>query len=243
MKGPAIDDFLPGSLTLRSAGDDAGFDVPAAVRAYLAASRGWLRELHAKSDSGRLVNEAHSDLIDRLLRRLFELSEECYFGDGGEGPSELCVVAVGGYARREMSIHSDVDILFLYRDRLTDHVKVVAERVQYWLWDSQVTVGGATRTIGASRSVNASSAATAAISAANPTVRVSSCAISSLPVFRTEAITVSRSHGTTVRRSMTSTRSPNGSAASRERWSISPQLTTVSADPARTTAAAPNGSR
>ena len=147
MKAPSVDDFLHGALELRASGDDAGFDVPAAVRHYLAASRDYLRELHGSSDSGRLVNETHSDLIDRLLRRLFALSEECYFGDGGEGPSELCVVAVGGYARREMSIHSDVDILFLYRDRLTPHVKAVAERMQYWLWDAQVTVGGATRTL------------------------------------------------------------------------------------------------
>ena len=83
--------------------------------------------------------------------------EESYFGDGGEGPSELCVVAVGGYARREMTIHSDVDLLFLYRDRITPHVAAVAERLQLWLWDSQVTVGGATRTIGARASPSTSS--------------------------------------------------------------------------------------
>jgi [protein-PII] uridylyltransferase len=47
-----------------------------------------------------------------------------------------------------MSIHSDVDLLFLYRDRITPHVAAVAERLQRWLWDAQVTVGGATRTIG-----------------------------------------------------------------------------------------------
>jgi [protein-PII] uridylyltransferase len=142
---PSIDGYLPDSLELRAGGADAGFDVPAAVRAYLAASRAYLADLHAGVDSGRVVNEAHSDLIDRLLRRLFLLSEERYFGEGGEGPSELCVVAVGGYARREMSIQSDVDVLFLYRDRMTAHVQAVAERMQYWLWDAQVTLGGATR--------------------------------------------------------------------------------------------------
>jgi [protein-PII] uridylyltransferase len=81
------------------------------------------------------------------VRRLFNLSEEHYFSGGGGQSSELCVVAVGGYARREMSIHSDVDLLFLYGDQLTPYVAAVAERVQYWLWDAQVTVGGATRNI------------------------------------------------------------------------------------------------
>ncbi len=122
-------------------------EVALAARAYLAAAREHLRERHAAGDSGRDVNKAHSDLIDGLVRRLFELSEAQYLNEGGEGPSEFCVVAVGGYARREMSIHSDVDLLCLYRDHVTPYVKAVAERLQTWLWDAQVTLGGATRTL------------------------------------------------------------------------------------------------
>ncbi len=147
MKAPRIDDFLDASLELSKGGADADFDVPGAARSYLEAAREYLRELHASGVGGRAVNEAHSDVVDRLVRRLFQLSEECYFGEGGDDVTELCVVAVGGYARREMSIHSDVDILFLYRDKLTPHVQSVAERMQYWMWDAQVTVGGATRSL------------------------------------------------------------------------------------------------
>jgi [protein-PII] uridylyltransferase len=148
MRTPQIDEFLPAELELAAGGRDTGFDVPGAVRRYLQACRAYLGELHASVASGERVNAAHSDLLDRLIRRLFRLSEESYFADGGEGPSEVCVVAVGGYARREMSIHSDVDLLFLYRDQITPHVAAVAERLQVWLWDAQVTVGGATRTVG-----------------------------------------------------------------------------------------------
>lgn len=148
MRPPGIEEFLPARLELRANGRDAGFDVPVAVRRYLEAGRAHLARLHETVASGERVNTAHSDLIDLLIRRLFRLSEEGYFAEGGEGPSDVCVVAVGGYARREMSIHSDVDLLFLYRDRITPHVAAVAERLQRWLWDAQVTVGGATRTIG-----------------------------------------------------------------------------------------------
>jgi [protein-PII] uridylyltransferase len=122
-------------------------EVAIAARDYLAAGREHLRERHAAGDSGRDVNKAHSDLIDGLVRRLFELSEAQYFGDGREAASEFCVVAVGGYARREMSIHSDVDLLCLYRDHVTPYVKSVAERLQTWLWDAQVTLGGSVRTL------------------------------------------------------------------------------------------------
>jgi [protein-PII] uridylyltransferase len=127
--------------------DQRPSDVALAARGYLAAAREHLRDRHTAGASGLELNEAHSDLIDGLVRRLFELSEAQYFNEGGEGPSEFCVVAVGGYARREMSIHSDVDLLCLYRDHVTPYVKAVSERLQTWLWDAQVTLGGATRTL------------------------------------------------------------------------------------------------
>ena len=122
-------------------------EVAVAARSHLAEAREYLRARHAAGDSGRDVNRAHSDLIDGLVRRLFELSEAQYLHEGAERPSEFCVVAVGGYARREMSIHSDVDLLCLYRDPVTPYVKAVAERLQTWLWDAQVTLGGAVRTL------------------------------------------------------------------------------------------------
>ena len=127
-------------------GQRAG-EVSVAARTYLGEAREFLRARHAAGESGRNVNRAHSDLIDGLVRRLFELSEAQYLNEGGDAPSEFCVVAVGGYARREMSIHSDVDLLCLYRDHVTPYVKAVAERLQTWLWDAQVTLGGAVRTL------------------------------------------------------------------------------------------------
>ncbi|MDH5567759.1 MAG: DUF294 nucleotidyltransferase-like domain-containing protein, partial [Myxococcales bacterium] len=146
MKVPSIDAFLPpGRGAARGTADLE--TVSGAVRRYLEEVREHLGALHRSGGSGRLVNETHSNLLDRLVRRLFQLSEEAFFSDRGGDVSELCVIAVGGYARREMSIHSDVDLLFLFRGELTSHVAAVTERVQYWLWDAQVTVGGATRTI------------------------------------------------------------------------------------------------
>jgi [protein-PII] uridylyltransferase len=140
-RGPSIDAFLA-----RVQGSSGSAVVPV-VRQYLGDVRSFLRELQASGAGGAVVNETHSDLIDRLVRRLFEFAEEAYFASGAEADTDLCVVAVGGYARREMSIHSDVDLLFLYRESLTPYVASVAERVQQWLWDAALTVGGATRTI------------------------------------------------------------------------------------------------
>jgi [protein-PII] uridylyltransferase len=119
---------------------------PAAKR-YLAEARRFLESMHRETQSGRGVNEANSDLTDRLVRRLFAMAEEIHLARGGVVDGEVAVIAVGGYARREMSIHSDVDLLVLYRGDMTPFVEFVAERLQYWLWDAGVAIGCATRTI------------------------------------------------------------------------------------------------
>jgi [protein-PII] uridylyltransferase len=121
--------------------------MPAIVKRYLADVRAHLAWLHETSGSGRAVNEANSDMMDRMIRRLFAVAEEIHLARGGSVEDGIAVIAVGGYARREMSIHSDVDILILYRDELTSFVQHIAERLQYWLWDAGLTIGCATRTI------------------------------------------------------------------------------------------------
>ena len=130
-----------------AAADPNAAGVVSAARAYLAAAHGHLKDLHGSGALGHRVNETHSNLIDRLVRRLFRLAEEGYFSDGREDPAVLTIIAVGGYGRRELNIHSDVDLLFLYQLPLSEHVKAVSERVQYWLWDASLSVGSATRTV------------------------------------------------------------------------------------------------
>jgi len=141
---PSIDEHLAG---LPADPEASILAVPDGVKTFLADVRAHLEWIHRSSGSGRRVNEANSDLIDRMIRRLFGLVEEIHLGRGNVVETGLAVIAVGGYARREMSIHSDVDLLILYRDRLTPFVEHVSERLQYWLWDAGLTIGCATRTI------------------------------------------------------------------------------------------------
>jgi [protein-PII] uridylyltransferase len=140
---PDLETYL--TAERRQTGDTHG--ISAAIRGYLTAAREYLRGLHTSGASGQRVNEIHSDLLDRLVRAVFELAEEMYFSGRDAEGEELCVVAVGGYARREMSFYSDVDLLFLHRGDATPYVAAITERVQRWLWDAQLTVGCATRTI------------------------------------------------------------------------------------------------
>ncbi|RIL05575.1 MAG: [protein-PII] uridylyltransferase [Proteobacteria bacterium] len=122
-------------------------DVLRSVRGYLAAAREHLAEVHRGSGSGSKVNALHADLMDRLVRRLFQIAESEYFAQERRVDERAAVLAVGGYARREMSIHSDVDLLLLHEGAVTPYVSRLAERIQLWLWDAGLTVGCATRTV------------------------------------------------------------------------------------------------
>ena len=143
-EAPTIEDYL---ADLPRDPEERLNAVAPEVRRYLTAVRAHLEALHRSSGSGRRVNERNSDLTDRMVRRLFELAEEIHLARGGQVGDGVSIIAVGGYARREMSIHSDVDLLLLYRGELTPFVAHIAERMQYWLWDAGFTVGCATRTI------------------------------------------------------------------------------------------------
>jgi len=141
---PAIDTFLPTYVS--GDGVDA-VRAAAGVRAYEQAVRAWLAHLHRQGASGREVNVANSDATDRLVRRLQERAEGGWYARGGDFGDRYALAAVGGYARREMSIGSDIDILFLVSEEVGLLAAHVAERVQYGLWDGGVALGASVRTV------------------------------------------------------------------------------------------------
>ncbi len=143
---PSVEEFV---VELGADVPDREVDVriPAGVRAYLAATRTHLETLHRGAASGEMVNRSHADAVDRLVRRLVRVAEGIHHARGGELGSPVAIAAVGGYGRREMAIHSDVDLLFLHAGELSAHGEAIAKRVQLWLWDANVAVGGAVRSL------------------------------------------------------------------------------------------------
>jgi [protein-PII] uridylyltransferase len=59
--------------------------------------------------------------------------------------SDVALVAVGGYGRRELAPASDLDVVLLHRGR--DAIKELADRIWYPLWDSGVAIDHAVRTV------------------------------------------------------------------------------------------------
>ena len=61
----------------------------------------------------------------------------------GGSPRRIALVAVGGYGRRELCPHSDLDLLLIHDGRRD--IKAVAEALWYPLWDQGIKVDHAVR--------------------------------------------------------------------------------------------------
>jgi [protein-PII] uridylyltransferase len=98
--------------------------------------------------SGGEIVAAMTDLVDDLIvGRYYDAVRR-----GGEPlvdsvPRQCCVVALGGYGRRELAPHSDIDLMFLLRQSVEDAPESFVRAVLHPLWDGGFQVGHSVRTI------------------------------------------------------------------------------------------------
>lgn len=85
---------------------------------------------------------------DELLQKLYALTTASVFLPGAHAASEeICLVATGGYGRRELGFFSDLDLLFLIPYKPTKRIESVAEFILQVLWDMGLKVGHALRSV------------------------------------------------------------------------------------------------
>jgi [protein-PII] uridylyltransferase len=63
------------------------------------------------------------------------------------GLRQCCLMALGGYGRRELAPHSDIDLMFLYQQGSAKSVEALVRAVLHPLWDCGFQVGHSMRTI------------------------------------------------------------------------------------------------
>ncbi len=63
------------------------------------------------------------------------------------GIRQCCLVALGGYGRRELAPHSDIDLMFLYQPGAEKRMETLVRAVLHPLWDCGFQVGHSVRTI------------------------------------------------------------------------------------------------
>jgi [protein-PII] uridylyltransferase len=109
---------------------------------YLAESTRIQQEFIA-TGSGTAAIAQRTELVEKILLRLWEE----LISPGGESKN-FALMALGGFGRRALFPHSDVDILFLHADRgtedsLRDPVRTFCQE----LWDLRMKLGPTTRTL------------------------------------------------------------------------------------------------
>ena len=104
------------------------------------------RRLADKPYAGTEAAAAYAFLTDQVVRLAYDFVATRLHPLGNPTTSEhLLVVAVGGYGRGEMALHSDVDIAFVTPWKPTAWTESVIEAILYLLWDLGLKVGHSTR--------------------------------------------------------------------------------------------------
>ncbi len=96
-------------------------------------------------EGGVAVATRHARILDGLLGALFCAADATSRAEGHPPSGRVALVAVGGYGRGLVGLHSDVDVLFLCDDPHDRHVSALAEGLLYPLWDLGVQIGHAVR--------------------------------------------------------------------------------------------------
>ena len=117
---------------------------------FLAIEEHRLRLRHQAGGGGREVCARRVDLVDVLLKHVFEAATIVTRDPSGGSETPFALIALGGYGRRELNPFSDVDVMFLHRPKggkVSPQIAQIVEQILYLLWDIGFKVGHSTRSI------------------------------------------------------------------------------------------------
>jgi len=117
-------------------------NIDAPVRIYLNRVRQQLTDWFLLGADTELLLNLHAKIIDNLLSNLWQ-QQNC----GDEIP--IALLAVGGYGRGQLHLHSDIDITFIIADKITEQEHYL-QKIQNFithLWDSHLIIGHSVRSL------------------------------------------------------------------------------------------------
>ena len=97
--------------------------------------------------SGTEVVSDFTSLVDTVLIGRYRSVIRQRSGDAPSGMQHCCLVAVGGYGRRELAPYSDIDVMMLYRAGGSTVVQDLSKQIFHHLWDLGFQVGHSVRSI------------------------------------------------------------------------------------------------
>ncbi len=98
--------------------------------------------------SGAEVMASLTELVDGLVIGRYRNALRSMGGTSEvAGLQQCCLVALGGYGRRELAPYSDIDLMFLFLPEATRTMPELVRQVLHPLWDLGLQVGHSVRTI------------------------------------------------------------------------------------------------
>jgi [protein-PII] uridylyltransferase len=132
-------------------------DAPSGAGALRAASFGAARaELSAATErgaGGRQALKQYSQRMDALLQQLFAEA-----GPAGSLDQPVGVFALGGFGRRQLCLHSDIDLLILFADAIGHNAERFLHGFLNPLWDLGLTIGHHVREVSEGAALDADNA-------------------------------------------------------------------------------------
>jgi [protein-PII] uridylyltransferase len=89
--------------------------------------------------------QRHAEVLDDYFQESYAVSSVGPHMHTDKNP--YAIIALGGYGRQEQCIHSDVDVMLLFKKKIPDETKALVQEVFYPLWDIGLDISYATRTI------------------------------------------------------------------------------------------------
>jgi len=111
----------------------------AGLPGQLEEARRELRDEILRGHGGRAALARFSDRLDAILRQIVAAAPKT--------TQAVAVVAIGGYGRRQLSLHSDIDLLVLFGGALGTGEENTLRAILHPLWDLGLVVGHQVREI------------------------------------------------------------------------------------------------
>jgi len=129
----------------QSAEHGLGQDQRTARAARLEAARAELVAASERGEGGRQALKQYSHRMDAMVQQLF--------AEAGPLAQTTCIFALGGYGRRELCLHSDIDLLVLFAGPIGPGDERFLHAFLNPLWDLGLTVGHHVREVDDGREV------------------------------------------------------------------------------------------
>jgi len=140
------------SKAIRFMPETPGAERLKAYKQFLKLERQMIARHHRKGDSGLRIARCGAILVDVMLESIVRTALLTYSSKEGTLPCQFALLGLGGYGRGELNPLSDVDIMFLFPDKVKSTQvgtmkSILTDEVLYPMWDLGFKVGHSTRTV------------------------------------------------------------------------------------------------